>query len=265
MKTKSGSQHYPGFLHSRNSADGSIRPGIQADAQGAATEMNALAVLLPEFLNSAAPAEQDEFRLIPGSQPLVRAARLVVLIPDIDFDAFELVRRVWRMALPGRLSVLFIALATDEQSAARFHQRLTNLAFLIADPRLRVAKIILTGLSWPAALRRTLQTGDLPVCLDGLLVRKSIFQKQNLAILAASQTSFAVLELLNIPVENTPGLRQPLTSILAWACSALTMAGFGFVQMRLTLQTNGWTLNIFLILSMILEFLLIFKINTWIN
>jgi hypothetical protein len=74
-----------------------------------------------------------------------------------------------------------------------------------------------------------------------------------------------VLELLGIPVESTMSLRQPLTTILAWVCSALTMAGFGFVQMRLTLQANGWILNIFLILSMIIELLLIFKINTWIN
>jgi hypothetical protein len=43
------------------------------------------------------------------------------------------------------------------------------------------------------------------------------------------------------------------------------MAGFGFVQVRLTLQASGWTLNVFLILSMIIEFILIFKINNWIN
>jgi hypothetical protein len=265
MKTKSGSQHFPGFLSARNGPDLTIPTDTQASTPDGAGDSNALSVLLPEFLNGALPPRGDDFRLTLGSQPLVRATRLVVLIPDVEFDQFELVRRIWQIALPGRLSVLFIALASDEQSAAVFHQRLTNLAFLIADPRLRVTKTTMTGLSWSAALRRTLQPGDLLVCLDGLWVRKSIFQKQNLATLAATKTSYTVLELLGIAVDSAPGLRQPLTTLVAWVCSALTMVGFGFVQMRLTVQASGWTLNIFLILSMIIEFLLIFKINTWIN
>jgi hypothetical protein len=265
MKTKTGSRHFPGIFRRGNTSGHTQTPANQTELVESGAKLSALAVLLPEFLARATSEERDQILLIPGNQPLIRTSRLVVLIPDADFDSFELVRRIWRLALPGRLSILFFALAFDEQNAAVFHQRLTNLAFLIKDPRLRVAKIILTGVSWPAALRKMLQPGDLPVCLDGLIVQGNIFHKKDLATLTASQTAFSVLTLRGIPVESAPGLQQSLNSMLAWLGSALIMVGFGFVQIRLTLQTSGWIQNFFLILSMIIEFLVIFKINSWIN
>jgi hypothetical protein len=262
MKDKTGTWHFPTLLQRGRSAENSRLPAKQAENPEAGGELNALAVLLPEFQGRAGAEEGEPFRLIGGSQPLMRTTRLVVLVPEADFDAFELVRRIWRLALPGRLSILFLALASDEQNAAVFHQRLAHLAFLIGDPRLRVAKTILKRLSWKAALRKTLQPGDLPVCMEGLRVRGNIFMHQDLATLAASQTSFPVLVLRGIRVESTPGRQQSLNSLLAWLGSALTMAAFGFFQIRLTLQASGWTLNFFLILSMILEFIIIFKINS---
>lgn len=265
MKMKTRSQPYAGIFQAGNSSNRKVQSGLETGRQAVVDRWKALAVLLPEIFDNENHSESAGFRLVPGSQPLVRATRLVVLIPDIDFDSFELVRRVWRLALPGRLSIVFMALARNEQTAAVYHQRLTNLAFLIADPRLRVNKFVLTGSTWPAALRQVLQPGDLPVCLDGLPGRKSIFHKQSLDALAASQSTSAVLVLQGIPVESTTGKRQAWTGVLAWLCSVLTMAGFGFVQVRLTLQASGWTLNVFLILSMIIEFILIFKINNWIN
>jgi hypothetical protein len=265
MKDKTGSRHFATSWQRGNKAGRSRLAAKQAESAEPGSERSALAVLLPEFQARAGAEEGDPIRLIGGSQPLVRTSRLVVLVPEADFDSLELARRIWRLALPGRLSIAFIALAGDEQEAAFFQQRLTNLAFLIGDPRLRAVKVILQGLSWKAALRKTLQPGDLPVCVEGLRVRGNIFRQQDLATLAAGQTSFPVLVLRGIAVESAPGMRRSLYAMLAWLGSALTMIGFGFLQMRLTVQASGGTLNFFLILSMILEFLIIFKINSWIN
>jgi hypothetical protein len=265
MKMKSDSQHYPGLLRNENGSDHSIHASAEAGVWSSAAELNALAVLLPDFFKDEAQAGKRDFQLIPGDQPLVRVTRLVILVPEVDFDSFELARRVWRLALPGRLSVLFITLASDEQNAAFLHQRLTHLAFLTADRRLRVAKVIVTSHNWPGALRQVLQSGDLPVCLDGLQVKSGLIQKQDLATLIASQGVSAVLVMLNIPVESASAGRRQWNTLLAWVCSALTMVGFGFIQIRLSIQASGLTLNLFLILSMLIEFFLIFKINTWIG
>lgn len=198
--------------------------------------------------------------LIPGDQPLPPARRLVVLVPDTDVDESELATRIWSLASPRGLAVLYLGMIRDGRAESLTRRRLITLAAITRDDWAHVETRLEPEGNWIQIVRHIWEPGDLIVChaeqaLSGWsLKRKSLAQ----SLAAALNTPVYVLS------GFYPGLptEQPrwLARLLSWLPPLVLLVLFFMLQVRITWGTTGWIQTALLCLSVIVEFGLI---GTW--
>jgi hypothetical protein len=195
--------------------------------------------------------------LFPADAPLPPARRLIVLVPEADVDEAELASRIWSLAAPRWLEVLFLGMYRGPESELRARRQLALLAAITRDERTRVDTRLEPGGDWPRAVRRIWQPGDLVVChaeqalsgWDG--GRKSLAQ----ALMSALNTPVYVLSGFypRLPTEQPNWLAR----LRAWLPPLAVLAIFITLQIRITQATTGWVQTALLCLSVVLEFGLI--------
>lgn len=102
--------------------------------------------------------------LLPVGVSLPAARRLVVLMPDMDLDEAGLAWRVWSLAAPNSLAVLYLGSARSETEEPRARRRLATIAALTRDERVMVKTMLALEANWLGALRPVLRSGDVIVC-----------------------------------------------------------------------------------------------------
>ena len=102
--------------------------------------------------------------LIPSGAPLPPARRLVVLVPDADQDETGLTRRIWTLAAPRQMEVLYLGLYRTPSDEPRARRRLATMAALTRDDCVNVKTALVMDADWLRSLRSLVQTGDLIVC-----------------------------------------------------------------------------------------------------
>lgn len=90
--------------------------------------------------------------------------RLVVLTPQVDGLEAELARRVWLLAAPRGLDVLYLSLVDDTRNEPLSRRRMATLAALTRDPQMQVETALSFESDWPAAVRSVWRPGDLLIC-----------------------------------------------------------------------------------------------------
>lgn len=194
--------------------------------------------------------------LIPADQPLPPASRLLVLIPDQDTDETELARRVWELASPRHLAVVYLSLTTDALTEARARRRLATLAAVTRDEWVNVQTRMVIGGDWRKAVRAVWRSGDLVVCHAEQMVpdgfvgmwRKPLGQ--------------ALVATLNAPVYLLTGFYMALpapttrrfSQLLSWSIPLLILIGFFMLQVQIEQQVTGWLKTMLLSASVALEF-----------
>ena len=113
-----------------------------------------------------------------SDQSLLHRQRLIVLVPDIDFDEIVFGKAVWHLAAEPKKEVEVLAVVRDPDSELRAVHRTTALAAVIRDTRIRIRTHIVYHRSWLAALRGLWRPGDLLVCLATHQVRVHLLGKQ---------------------------------------------------------------------------------------
>src|SRR5689334_2075533 len=76
--------------------------------------------------------------LAQAHKPLPSAQRLVVLVPNVEVDEVELAYRIWSLASPRRLEVLFLSLVGEAREEAQARRRLARLAAITRDQGTRI-------------------------------------------------------------------------------------------------------------------------------
>lgn len=107
---------------------------------------------------------RPEVRRLPKVQLDDADRRLVVLVPSLEIDASRLARRIWEMAAPSGLGVLYLALCPNLDHELRLRRHLVTLAAVTRDLRVPVEVEIEFGRSWTRAVRRVWRVGDRVVC-----------------------------------------------------------------------------------------------------
>ena len=195
--------------------------------------------------------------LIPADQPLPSARRLVVLVPAVDVDESELATRIWSLASPRWLEVLFLSIFRSPETESLARRRLTLLAAITSDDRTHVETQLEPDGNWIQIVRRHWQPGDLIVCHAEQMLSGWGGGRRPLAK--------AIVSALNNPVYVLsgfyPGLptEQPkrLARLLTWLPAFALLAIFFLLQVRITQGTTGWVQTALLCLSVIVEFGLI--------
>lgn len=194
--------------------------------------------------------------IIPADQPLPPARRLVVLTPDWDLNEAELARRIWMLASPRCLTVLYFGLTHDSGTEARARRRLATLAALTRDDGVAVQTRLDLGTHWIPAVAAGQRPGDLVVC------HAEQWVKGGLAGLGRRPLAHALASQLQTPVylcsgfypvlpENTTHWSAP---ILSWVVPLAILIGFFLLQVQIAQQVTGWLQTTLLSASVALEF-----------
>jgi hypothetical protein len=215
--------------------------------------------LLPGVDACQMVAPEDYF-LLPERAVTGKTRRLVVLVPEDELDEQELSTKIWQMAAPGSLEVLFLCLAPGPEMEAYLHLRLSSLGSLTRDDRVRASFSFSSESTWLAAAAHVWRPGDLLVCYRSQLGKS---QRNGRGLGARLTESLgAPLYVIN-SLKTGPSQRQLRlrSEWIAWSAFLFTLAAFGWVQLQLSRSFVGHALTFFLISSVLVEAWVLWEIN----
>jgi hypothetical protein len=219
----------------------------------------------PSLTAPALPPPAIGRLLIPADQPLPPAQRLVVLVPNTDVDEVELAHRIWSLASPRGLDVLFLSLIGEAQAELQARRRLATLAAVTRDDWTRIETRFEMSRNWLEAVEHVWQRGDLIVCHAEQMIPKWGLGRQALAP--------AIVSCLNLPTYILSGFYPKLPTdrpnrfarVLLGVPPLLLLVGFFALQVQIDRQTQGWLSIVLLSLSVCVELGLFLAWHRWMN
>jgi hypothetical protein len=222
--------------------------------------------LLPGYRHIQAGEQHGDFLLVPERGAAFRpAGRLVVMVPNGNFDENEFVHRIWKLASITSLPILFLALSTDRESAVYLHRRLVIIAAVAAFGQVKTTTSIIVGKGWLRAIQRMLQPGDLLVCLSEHQVSIQVFGRRILGEYLSTSLNVPIYLIGDLQVDDSSFRLSRYKGALSWFASFAIIIAFALIQIWIDQTTSDPTSTIFLCLLVIVEFLLILKTNEWIG
>jgi hypothetical protein len=197
-------------------------------------------------LSDLQPASISVLTLTPTLKP---ARRLVVLVPNLEMDEVEMARRIWEMASPPHLAVLFLALCNDALDEPRIRRRLATLAALTRDNRIAIETRLESGRNWTRKVKDFLREDDIVVCHSN----HTVGWTHKLLSQALTELGASVWTLKGLDMNTVQVRRKPFAEFLFWAVSLAIIAGFLWLQIRILNITENWAQNILLYLSVPIE------------
>lgn len=222
------------------------------------------------------------FQVVPGSSQLSQTAlaadtlfvpdqllsvptrRLIVLVPSGEIDELTLTRRVWLLATCSGLDILYLALSPDADQVSYQRRRLVGLVALTAYQHVRADMDVYAEKYWSQLLRRTLQPGDLLVCL-ACDRTPGFFHRQALGELLATELGVPVYQVGGLQVKSATPSHYWFKNVLACIASIALVVVFFQLQIGIEVLSARPQSTILLCLSVLLELYGLWKINEWIG
>ena len=176
------------------------------------------------------------------------AHRLVVLVPDLEWEFIPAIHRIWELANSQHACVLLISSCKDSKQESSLRRALIILCAMLQNGRLPVETKVEIGMNWVDVVKHNYQAGDTIVCFAEQ--RAGLLQKPLSQILESN---------LVIPVYVVSGVYIPkpksnrLAEVTAWLGSIGMIAGFGLLQVKIIQVSEGWFQTLLLILAVIFE------------
>ena len=202
----------------------------------------------------------QEYSYTPSATDLVivdsalppTARRLVVLVPDQDIDEAELARRVWSMASPRGLGVLFLSLRHGDVEEPHLRLRLATLAAMTRDRRVHVDTHLRHERDWVQAVQNLWQTGDLVVC-DAAQSLNEWNGRRSLGLTLTSELKVPVCLLAGFHLQTPARRVNPLARLVYGIAPLIIIAGFFLIQVQLDRVSSGWAHTILMSISVLVE------------
>lgn len=210
------------------------QPAVGAHVSGAAAQAGSVFHAAAETRGEPSTAPRDGRQaatlLYPMAGRLPPAKRLVVLVPDANVDEALLAARIWAVASPRALGVLYLGTLRQQQELYRARRRLAMLAAVTTDCYVHVEIALEHEHDWVEAVRSVWRPGDLIVCHDELTVAHGLRRQP------ASQ---ALLQALNAPVYLLSGFYPDLPKERAhqWARIGVWIPPLAIIAAFFGLQT----------------------------
>lgn len=185
------------------------------------------------------------------------ARRLIVLVPaDADYTAAT--RRVWELAVATDTRVLLLGLCKDAAQEPSLRRQLVTISALVGNGRVVTEAKVEIGKNWVNAVKSNYHTGDIIVCFEEQ--RAGLMHKPLSQILESN---------LNATVYILSGLYQPerlgsnwLSTIILWSGFFGIIGGFLLLQVNIDPVSKDWGHTAALMLSIPVEFWLIWVWNS---
>jgi hypothetical protein len=187
----------------------------------------------------------------------VPAGRLIVLVPsELDYSA--LTRRIWQLAIATGKPILFLSLCQDAAEEPSLRRQLVTLSALVGDSKVSTGAKVEIGANWVDIVKTNYQAGDVIVCFAEQ--RTGLFHRPLSQILESN---------LGAPVYILSGLYPQsasrsdwLSQIIVWMGSFGILAGFFWLQVRISQLPQDGSQTALLILSAAVEIWLIWVWNS---
>jgi hypothetical protein len=201
---------------------------------------------------------------VPFFRDRVIVNRLIVLVPERGIEGNELARRIWALAAPCELKVVFLcALGADTDGSSErepaMRLRLATLASLIRDERVDVSWQVMTGWGWVQAVRDAWQPGDLVLCYAEHRIPTQWWGRQPLGQILASVLDLPVYVLTGMDeaAGQTPVRHSPTASfrstLVYWAGVVTLLAGFFLAQVQIDQLAAGFAHTVLFVMAALME------------
>ena len=213
----------------------------------------------PGSLSTAAseaqsPAVPTIELLTPESEPPAPARRLVVLVPDPDVDESELARRIWLLASPRMLKVVYVGMVQDHADESFVRQQLATLAALTRDNHTTVETQAHDDRDWLRIVRRVRQPGDQIICVAEQTTFGRGAERRSLGEALASALGAPVYLLSGLPSHARPQPPRRLPRLLIdWAVPVAIIVGFFLMQVAISQLVEEWARIALLCISVLAE------------
>lgn len=196
---------------------------------------------------------------LPSASPLnLRPARrLIVLIPGIETDFAPVMHRVWELAHVLECGVLFLGLCRDVSEEPGLRRALITLSALVQEGCVSAAVKAEVGNDWLRVIRSNWREGDLIVCF---VEHQTGWMRRPLGQILESKLKATVyiLSEMDPPDDQSPSWSSTL---LLWAGFAGILIGFLFLQINLDKALEGRVETVMVILTVLVEFWLVWAWN----
>jgi hypothetical protein len=185
------------------------------------------------------------------------ARRLIVLVPELEWDYIPAMHRIWELANAQSARVLLISLCKDPKQELSLRRALVTFCAMVQDGRIPAEAKVEIGTNWVDAVKRNYQTGDMIVCFAE---QRAGFPHKPLSQILASN--------LTIPVYILSGLYPQksklnwLSQVIAWSGHIGIIIGFFILQVKIGQLPKDWLQDSLLVFSIIPEFWLIWVWNS---
>ena len=185
------------------------------------------------------------------------ARRLLVLIPDLEWDYIPAIHRIWELANAQSAGVLLISLCKDARHELSLRRALVIVCAMVQAGRIPVETNVEIGTNWVDVVKRNYRTDDMIVCFAEQ--RAGLLQRPLSEILESN---------LNVPVYILSGLypqkSKPnwLSQVILWSGHIGIIIGFFVLQVKIGQLPNDQFQNSLLVFSIIPEFWLIWVWNS---
>lgn len=208
------------------------------------------------------PADiREDVLLFPEKPVLTSSRRLVVIVPRGNIAENTLARRIWQLASTSGLGVLYVAIAPDNEQVPYYHRRLADLTMMTSNDRLHAYTHISYENDWVTVVRQILQPGDVLVCMANHMVFKNFVQRIKLGEELVKIGKAPVYMLGGMKIGPTPEWEFAYKEVAAWVASLLLIIAFFGLQAGIDHSISGQLSKILIVMTIVAEFLLIFKIN----
>lgn len=192
---------------------------------------------------------------LSGPEPV---HRLIVLIPDVESDYTPAVHRIWELANALESHILFLGLCRDAAEEPRLRRGLVTMSALASNGKVSAEAKVEFGNNWMDIVKANWVGGDSIVCFKGQ--RAGLLDKPLNNVLKVNLN--ATVYVLSHP--NPKDLPRPsrFPQIVPWSGLLGVIFGFFWLQIKIEQLPKDWAHSALLILSVFIEFWLIWVWNS---
>jgi len=214
----------------------------------------------PGVVSPSSAAAEARTQAAPGTSLLVLEGeslpptrRLVVLVPDLYIDEFDLTRRVWLLASPRMLKVVYVGAVQADADESLVRQQLATLAALTRDNHTAVETRVYDDRDWLRVVRHIWQPGDQILCAAEQAIRTRGGEHRFLgeALVAALGAPVYMLNGLQSHTRPQPPRRVP--RLIGWGVSVALIVGFFLLQVSTAQLVEEWARVALLSFSVLAE------------
>jgi len=202
-------------------------------------------------------ASPASLKLSPALSLQEPAERLIVLISNLEADISAITHKIWELANAMHAQVLFLGLYDDPSQEPRLRRELLTMSAVVRDGKISAQADIILGNNLLETVRTYFRAGDTVVCFAE---QRAGLAGKPLTQIFQSDPSMPLYILSGFYRRTDSSSNWP-SQLAAWVGSIAMILGMFLLQVQISNPIQDWTHTVLLLLSIPIEFWIIWVWN----